>query len=237
MPVSPSQRRIGLTGGIASGKSTVAGLLREHFALPVLDADLYARQALSPGTATTRAVLERYGEWVLAPADRAVSGPAEPAIDRAALGRIVFADSGERRWLEGQIHPEVRQRFAEELDRLGDAPVVVLMIPLLFEAGLESLCDEIWVVSCDEDQQRRRLMARDQLTAKQADARISAQWPLARKRQLADVVIENPSPADCSGDQASVSGLPSEGAGAALNPWEQALVRQLRMALNPSASG
>lgn len=202
MGPSVRQRRIGLTGGIATGKSTVARLLRERFALPVLDADRYARQALAPGSAVTRAVLERYGERVLLKADGAKAGApdgtspsapeqADPAIDRGALGRIVFSDPAERRWLEERIHPLVRQRFAEELERLREAPVVVLMIPLLFEAGLEGLCDEIWVVSCPDDEQRRRLIARDQLTAAAADARIAAQWPLLRKRELADVVIDN----------------------------------------------
>lgn len=219
MVAAVRQRRIGLTGGIASGKSTVARLLSERFALPVLDADTYARAALAPGSPLTQAVLRRYGERILPkPSDRTPGsgstagprppegqdgpdGPAEstppaptdaaPAIDRAALGRIVFADPAERRWLEERIHPLVRRRFAEELERLSDAPVVVLMIPLLFEAGLEGLCDEIWVVSCDEEEQRRRLMARDQLTAAEAESRIAAQWPLARKRQLADVLIDN----------------------------------------------
>ena len=108
-----------------------------------------------------------------------------------ALGRIVFADERERRWLEGLVHPLVRQRFGEELERLAEVPAVVLMIPLLFEAGLEALCSEVWLVDCDEQQQRQRLMARDGLNPTEADVRIAAQWPLARKRPLADVVIDN----------------------------------------------
>jgi dephospho-CoA kinase len=184
------QRRIGLTGGIATGKSTVAQLLSERFGLPVLDADLYAREALAPGTPGAQAVLERYGEAVRHrnPDDTAGS---TLDIDRAALGRIVFADAVERRWLEEVVHPLVRQRFANELERLAAAPVVVLMIPLLFEAGLEGLCTEIWLVDCPEAEQLRRLMARDGLGEVEARARIAAQWPLERKRLLADVVIDN----------------------------------------------
>ena len=177
-----SQRRIGLTGGIASGKSTVAHHLSEHFGVPVLDADLHAREALAPGRPAERAVLEHFGASVQAP---------DGGIDRAALGRLVFNDPQQRAWLEALIHPMVRQRFAEELRRLQAEPAVVLMIPLLFEGGLQGLCDEIWVVSCDENEQRRRLMARDQLTPADAEARLAAQWPLTRKRELADVVIEN----------------------------------------------
>lgn len=185
----PPQRRIGLTGGIASGKSTVGRLLAAH-GLPVLDADVYAREALAPGSAGARAVLERYGERV-ALAGAAEPGEPLPALDRAALGRIVFHDAAELRWLEQLVHPLVRARFAAELERLNQEPVVVLMIPLLFEAGLEGLCSEIWLVDCDEDQQLQRLMQRDQLSEADARARLAAQWPLSRKRALATRVLDN----------------------------------------------
>jgi len=170
---STPQRRIGLTGGIASGKSSVGRLLAAR-GLPVLDADVYAREALAPGSPGAQAVLARYG-----------------TLDRAALGRIVFADGAERRWLEQLVHPLVRARFATELERLEAEPVVVLMIPLLFEAGLEALCSEVWLVDCEESQQLARLMARNGFNEADARARLTAQWPLARKRGLADVVIDN----------------------------------------------
>jgi dephospho-CoA kinase len=179
----PDQRRIGLTGGIATGKSTVGQLLAERFGLPLLDADLYARGALAPGTPGARAVLARYGE--------AVAAGAGDAIDRAALGRVVFADPLERRWLEQLVHPLVRQRFEAELERLAHAPEVVLMIPLLFEAGLESLCSEVWLVTCSPETQLQRLIGRDGLPEHEARARIAAQWPLARKQALADLLIHN----------------------------------------------
>jgi dephospho-CoA kinase len=179
---SGQQRRIGLTGGIASGKSTVGRLL-EARGLPVLDADVYAREALAPGSAGAQAVLARYGARV--------RGEGPDAIDRAGLGRIVFTDTGERSWLERLVHPLVRERFDAELERLGTAPVVVLMIPLLFEAGLEQLCSEIWLVDCDEGQQLQRLMERNGLSEADARDRLFAQWPLARKRALADVVLDN----------------------------------------------
>jgi dephospho-CoA kinase len=175
------QRRIGLTGGIASGKSTVGRWL-EALGWPVLDADHFARDAIGPGQPQTLAVLERYGEVV------AIDGC---AINRAALGRIVFTDASERAWLEQLIHPVVRERFDQALDALEDEPVVVLMIPLLFEAGLTGLCSEIWLVDCDEQQQLARMMQRDGLDAVQARARLGAQWPLARKRPLADRLIDN----------------------------------------------
>jgi dephospho-CoA kinase len=103
----------------------------------------------------------------------------------------VFGDAGERQWLEQLVHPLVRARFAAELERLHQEPMVVLMIPLLFEAGLEQLCSTIWLVDCDENQQLQRLMARNGLSAAEARVRIAAQWPLERKRALADVVLDN----------------------------------------------
>ncbi|MCP9899595.1 dephospho-CoA kinase [Cyanobium sp. Cruz CV13-4-11] len=178
----PAQRRIGLTGGIATGKSTVGALLAAR-GLLVLDADQFAREALAPGQPATEAVLARYGG--------AVAGEPEGSLDRAALGRIVFANEEERRWLEALVHPLVRQRFERELAALADAPTVVLMVPLLFEAELEALCSEVWLVDCEEDQQLQRLMVRDGLGEEEARGRLAAQWPLARKRGLADVVIDN----------------------------------------------
>ena len=183
-----SQRRIGLTGGIATGKSSAGQWLASVAALPVLDADHYARKALAPGSPGARAVLERYGAAVREPSG---AGEAALVLDRSALGRIVFNDPVERLWLEQLVHPLVRARFDQELAALADAPVLVLMVPLLFEAGLTGLCSEVWLVDCDEDQQLQRLIARDQCSEAEAQARIAAQWPLARKRPLADALISN----------------------------------------------
>ena len=179
------QRRIGLTGGIASGKSSVGRLL-EARGWPVLDADQYAREALAPNTAAAKAVAQRFGAVVGNAAD----------LDRKALGRIVFSDAEERRWLETLVHPLVRDRFQQELERHSQAPVVVLMIPLLFETGLEALCSEVWLVDCEPHQQLERLMLRSGLNEADAQARLAAQWPLSRKRPLADRVIDNRGSAD-----------------------------------------
>lgn len=181
-----SQRRIGLTGGIATGKSTVGRWLEQQ-GLPVLDADVYARETLGPGSPCSQAVLERYGSRVQASG----SQPQDAVIDRAALGGIVFHDPAEKAWLEALIHPLVRARFERELSGLSQKPTVVLMTPLLFEAGLEELCSEIWLVDCDPEQQLQRLMQRDGLSAAAAQSRIDAQWPLARKRPLADRLLDN----------------------------------------------
>ena len=179
------QRRIGLTGGIASGKSSVGRLL-EARGWPVLDADHYARDALAPNTAASQAVAKRFGATIGSAAD----------LDRKSLGRIVFRDAEERRWLETLVHPHVRDRFQQELERHSQAPVVVLMIPLLFETGLETLCSEVWLVDCEPHQQLERLMLRSGLNEADAQARLAAQWPLSRKRPLADRVIDNRGSAD-----------------------------------------
>ncbi|MCY4235012.1 MAG: dephospho-CoA kinase [Cyanobacteria bacterium MAG CAR2_bin_4] len=176
------QRRIGLTGGIATGKSTVAAMLSDRHGLPVLDADVYARQLLTPGTAVSRAVLDRYGLQVQTP-----SG----GLDRPALGRIVFARPTERRWLEALTHPLVKDAFTRDLARHHRGATVVLVAPLLLEAGLETLCSEVWLVDLDEATQLARLLARDPLSPHEARQRIRAQWPLARKRGLADVILRN----------------------------------------------
>ena len=132
-------------------------------------------------------MVTRYGREVIT----AGSNPESAELDRAALGAIVFSDPKQRQWLETLVHPLVRQNFESELNRLRSEPVVVLMIPLLFEAGLDTLCTEVWVVHCSAAQQRERLIQRNNLTAEAADRRIQAQWPLARKVGLADQVIDN----------------------------------------------
>ena len=188
----PPQRRIGLTGGIASGKSSVAALLEKR-GCPVLDADCYAREALAQGTSASNAVVARYGERIKK------DGTSD--IDRAGLAAIVFNDPNERRWLEELIHPIVQQRFDEVLRSLPEAPIVILMIPLLFEAGLEAWCSEIWVVRCTALQQRERLMARNNCTEAEAMQRIEAQWPIDIKVQRADSVINNSGRIDDLHDQ------------------------------------
>jgi len=176
------QRRIGLTGGIATGKSTVAAILSGSHGLPVLDADVYARQLLAPGTTASQAVLDRYGQQVQTP-----SG----ALDRRALGRMIFARPGERRWLEALTHPLVKEAFTRDLAWHHRAATVVLVAPLLLEAGLEALCSEVWLVDLDEASQLERLLARDRLNPHEARQRIQAQWPLVRKHGLADVILKN----------------------------------------------
>jgi dephospho-CoA kinase len=159
----------------------------------VLDADVYAREALATDTSASKAVVARYG--------KRVQKDGTSDIDRAGLATIVFNDPNERSWLEQLVHPIVQRRFDDALRSLPDAPIVILMIPLLFEAGLEKWCSEIWVVRCTALQQRERLMARNNCTEAEATQRIAAQWPIDIKVQRADSVINNSGRIDDLHDQ------------------------------------
>lgn len=181
-PVHRQQRLIGLTGGIATGKTTVADYLEARYALPILDADRYAREAVRPGTVGLRRIIERYTLAVL---------HEDGSLNRQRLGNIIFHDPRERQWVEALIHPYVRQRLYVDSVALPDAPAVVLAVPLLFEAGMTDLVTEVWVVTCAEALQIERLMNRDRLTQVQARARIASQMPIAEKVARADVVLDN----------------------------------------------
>ncbi len=176
------QRMIGLTGGIATGKTTVANYLTTHHALPIFDADCYARAAVKPDSPILRRICERYGPHLLM---------ADGGLDRQQLGDIIFADPEERQWLEGEIHPYVCDRIRCDLESHHHSPTVVLVVPLLFEAQMTDLVTEIWVVFCQPEQQLQRLMTRNQLTSEQAEARINSQMPLADKVAQATIVLDN----------------------------------------------
>ncbi|MBE9203700.1 dephospho-CoA kinase [Synechocystis salina LEGE 06099] len=178
----PRQRLIGLTGGIATGKSTVTNLLNQKYGVPILDADLYARLAVAPDSGILSAIANRYGPEIL---------HGDGQLHRQALGEIIFNNVQEKQWLESQIHPFVKQCFWSALAQLEQEQAVVLSIPLLFEAHLTDWVTEIWVVTCDPTQQVERLIKRNGLTEAQALARIASQMPLAEKIAQADVVLDN----------------------------------------------
>ncbi|GAB4227859.1 MAG: dephospho-CoA kinase [Elainellaceae cyanobacterium] len=181
-----SPRVIGITGGVGMGKTTVSDYLARAYHLPVLDADIYAREAVEPGSRVLAEVVERYGSHVLL---------ADGSLDRRRLGDIIFSSPAEKLWLEQRIHPFVRDRLETELKRLATEAhqTVVVVIPLLFEARMTDLVTEIWVVQSQEQQQKDRLMQRDRLNLTQIHARIKNQMPIERKAEQADIVIDNSS--------------------------------------------
>lgn len=173
--------RVALTGGIATGKSYVADRLASR-GIPVIDADVVAREVVAPGTAGAAAIRQRFGDAVFT---------ADGDLDRKALGEIVFADAAARRDLEGIVHPAVRARVDNwfgELARAG-TPVALAVIPLLFETGRDHDFDIVAVTTCNDIEQERRLVARDRSTREAARARIAAQWPAERKVARAQYVI------------------------------------------------
>ncbi len=186
------QRRIGLTGGIASGKSSIGKFLKDVKKLPVLDADIYAHESLAPGKESTRKVINRYGNQILI-----TDKSDKPKIDRKKLANIIFNNKVEREWLEEIIHPVVINRLHKELKINKDKQVIVLIIPLLFEANLTGLCSEIWIANCKLEQQIDRLRIRDHLTHEEAVKRINSQWPIKTKLKRADAVIDNSGTIDC----------------------------------------
>jgi dephospho-CoA kinase len=173
---------VGLTGGIGSGKSTVARLLEKRGAV-VFDADLLAREAVERGTPGHAAVIERFGADVLAPGGE---------LDREALASIVFADPAARRDLEQIVHPEVRRLFAEGSEAYRDTDrVVVFSAPLLVETGMHTAFEVLVVVSATVATQIERLMRQRGMSEPSIRARIDAQAPLEDKAAAADFLVDN----------------------------------------------
>jgi dephospho-CoA kinase len=171
---------IGITGGIATGKSTVLALFAELGA-PTLNADQIARELLSPGTDLTQRVIAEFPSCVLL--DQAL-----PTIDRAALAKLIFSYPAARRRLEELTHPMIIEQIEAATRIWHSQPGVIAAaeIPLLFEAGLENLVDETLVVTCSQQTQLQRLMERLNISAEDAQHVIDVQWPLERKVSLAD---------------------------------------------------
>ncbi|TYZ28833.1 dephospho-CoA kinase [Selenomonas caprae] len=174
---------IGLTGGIASGKSTVSRYLREKGAA-ILDADAIAHALAEPGGSLYQAYRRHFGAAVL---------QADGRLDRAAIGKIVFAQPEERAWIDRSAHPliqaEIKRQLAEK--KRQDVPLIVLDVPLLFESGWDKMTEENCLVDVSEAVQLARLMQRDGYDEQAARARIAAQMPLAEKRRRADRLIDN----------------------------------------------
>jgi dephospho-CoA kinase len=176
-----SRVRVGLTGGVASGKSTVSAMLRDLGAA-VVDADLLAREVVAPGTEGLAEIVAAFGGKVLTP---------EGELDRPAMGAIVFGDEEARRRLEAIIHPRVRQRSAELEAAAGPDAVVVHDIPLLAETGQAGTFDAVLVVDVPVETQVERMVRLRGMTEAEAKARISAQATREQRLAVATHVIDN----------------------------------------------
>ena len=180
------QRRIGITGGIASGKTIIGDFLFQSKQWPILDADSYAHEALSAESQIAKKACLRYGSKIIKS-----SSKNDQIINRKALAKIVFQNEIEKKWLEGIIHPFVNKRIEEELEKLRSNSIVILIIPLLFEKNYTGLCSEICYIDCPRNMQLKRLQSRDSLSLEEANQRIDAQWANSFKKQFADHIINN----------------------------------------------
>ncbi len=177
-------RKVGLTGGIASGKSTVSRMFTD-LGVPVIDADVIAREVVAPGSRALEAIVDAFGEEVLTD---------EKSLNRARLGEIVFSDPAKKKVLEGILHPEIiaeQDRRLRDLEREGRAPVAIVDAAVMIESGSWKRFDSIVVVDCDESQQVSRLRRRNAMNEEEATRRVNAQMPLSEKVKYANHVIDN----------------------------------------------
>ncbi|WP_256389262.1 dephospho-CoA kinase [Vibrio vulnificus] len=174
---------IGLTGGIASGKTTVANLFQQHFAIDIVDADIVARQVVAPGSAGLATIVDHFGADILT---------REGELDRGQLRQRIFAHAEEKQWLNALLHPMIRRKMIEDLAQVSSS-YALLVVPLLVENQLQTLCDRVLVVDVEEKTQLQRTMDRDGVDEQQVRAILKAQASRHERLAFADDVIKNES--------------------------------------------
>lgn len=178
---------IGITGTIGSGKSSVGKMLVEQ-GVAVIDTDLIVHELLSSHSTTQKAVVERFGDEIL---DHENTVSNRPSIDRRKLGAIVFHDAKARKDLESIVHPAVILECRKRISELKDRKIVAVLVPLLFEAGLQREYDEVWTVMTHEPVLAERLKSRDRLSDTAIEERLAAQWTQEKKASLSQSIIDN----------------------------------------------
>ena len=172
---------IGLTGGIASGKTTVANLFKQQFKIDIVDADIVAREVVEPGTPGLNAIIEHFGTEIVRD-DR--------TLDRAKLREKIFSNSEEKAWVNGLLHPMIREKMIEDLEQV-TSDYALLVVPLLVENKLDSLCDRVLVVDVEPQTQISRTVKRDNVSEEQAKAILASQASREQRLALADDVVKN----------------------------------------------
>ena len=180
-----NQRRIGLTGGIASGKSTITNYIRKNKNIPILDADNLSKELIMPNTLGYKKILGYFGSQIL---DKYSS---EKTINRNLLKKIIFEDAKHRKWIQKLLHPLIKEKMVEGCIQYKDNQIILLVIPLLFEAKFEDICTEIWLVKCPEEVQKKRLMKRDHISEKEALNIINLQLGFEEKTKISNVILDN----------------------------------------------
>ena len=180
------QRRIGLTGGIASGKTTITNYIRKHKNIPILDADNLSRELIKPNTYGYKKILDYFGNKIIDNKNNS-----ERAINRKLLRKIIFKNSESKEWIEKLLHPLIKEKMIEECSQYKNNQTIVLVIPLLFEAKFEDICTEIWLVKCHKEIQKKRLVTRDKISEKEALESINLQLSFEEKRKFSDIILDN----------------------------------------------
>ena len=180
------QRRVGLTGGIASGKSTITNYIRKHKNIPILDADNLSRELIKPNTYGYKKILDYFGNKIIDNKNNP-----ERVINRKLLRNIIFKHSESKEWIEKLLHPLIKEKMIEECSQYKNTQTLVLVIPLLFEAKFEDICTEIWLVKCPKEIQKKRLITRDKISEKEAYESINLQLSFEEKRKFSDIILDN----------------------------------------------
>ena len=181
-----NQRRIGLTGGIASGKTTITNYIKKHKNIPILDADHLSRELIKPNTYGYKKILDYFGNKIIDNKNNS-----EKAINRKLLRNIIFKHSESKEWIEKLLHPLIKEKMIEECSKYKNTQTLILVIPLLFEAKFEDICTEIWLVKCPRETQKKRLMKRDKISEKEAYDSINLQLSFEEKRKFSDIILDN----------------------------------------------
>jgi len=181
-----NQRRIGLTGGIASGKTTITNYIRKHKNIPILDADNLSKELIKPNTYGYKKILDYFGNKIIDNKNNT-----EMAINRKLLRNIIFKHSESKEWVEKLLHPLIKEKMIEECSQYKNNETIVLVIPLLFEAKFEDICTEIWLVKCPKEIQKKRLIKRDKISEKEAYESINLQLSFEEKRKYSDIILDN----------------------------------------------
>ena len=180
------QRRIGLTGGIACGKSTITNYIREYKNIPILDADNLSRELTKPNTYGYKKILDYFGNQIIDSTNNS-----EKLIDRKLLKKIIFNNTESKKWIEKLLHPLIKEKMIDECSQYNNNQTILLVIPLLFEAKFEDICTEIWLVHCPVELQKKRLIKRDKISEKEAYETLNLQLSFEKKRKLSDVILDN----------------------------------------------
>ena len=179
------QRRIGLTGGIASGKSTIADYIKKYNDIPILDADHYSEELIKPNSHGYREVVAYFGNQIVN------NNSSENEIDRELLKKIIFDNSKHRKWIQNLLHPLIKEKMIKKCNHFKNKKIILLVVPLLFEAKFTDLCTEIWLVKCPKEVQKRRLIKRNRISAQEAEKIINIQLNFEEKSKLSDVILDN----------------------------------------------